>query len=111
VKTTDDLLVLRSDAYVMRDDAVVEPNPSREGPLPYVELDPRYYKILDAFEQRFPKGPPSLVRATRLVVRGDVRFGSGVVVVGSVEIRNDGPEALQIPDGATLAQDAGGVSS
>jgi UTP--glucose-1-phosphate uridylyltransferase len=40
-----------------------------------VDLDPRYYKLLEDFDARFPNGPPSLLRAERLVVRGDVRFG------------------------------------
>jgi UTP--glucose-1-phosphate uridylyltransferase len=76
VKTTDDLLVVRSDAYVLHeDDARLVPAPEREGmPPPVVELDPRYFKLLADFEARFPSGPPSLVRAERLVVRGDVVF-------------------------------------
>jgi UTP--glucose-1-phosphate uridylyltransferase len=76
VKTTNDLLAVRSDAYVLReDDARVVPAPEREGlPPPLVDLDPRFYKLLADFEARFPSGPPSLVRAERLVVRGDVVF-------------------------------------
>jgi UTP--glucose-1-phosphate uridylyltransferase len=76
VKTTNDLLVVRSDAYVLREeDAVVEPAPERAGMgPPVVDLDPRYFKLLDDFEARFPGGPPSLLRAERLVVRGDVVF-------------------------------------
>jgi UTP--glucose-1-phosphate uridylyltransferase len=76
VKTTNDLLVVRSDAYVLRqDDARVVPAPEREGmPPPLVDLDPRYFKLLADFEARFPSGPPSLVGAERLVVRGDVVF-------------------------------------
>jgi UTP--glucose-1-phosphate uridylyltransferase len=76
VKTTNDLLVVRSDAYVLRDDdGRVAPAPEREGmPPPLVDLDPRYFKLLADFEARFPSGPPSLVRAERLVVRGDVVF-------------------------------------
>ena len=42
----------------------------------------RASKLLDDFEARFPAGPPSLARAERLVVRGDVRFGRDVTVVG-----------------------------
>jgi UTP--glucose-1-phosphate uridylyltransferase len=76
VKTTNDLLAVRSDAYVLRgDDARVVPAPEREGmPPPLVDLDPRYFKLLRDFEARFPSGPPSLKRAERLVVRGDVVF-------------------------------------
>jgi UTP--glucose-1-phosphate uridylyltransferase len=76
VKTTNDLLVVRSDAYVLREeDGRVEPAPERAGmPPPVVDLDPRYYKLLSDFEARFPSGPPSLLRAEGLTVRGDVVF-------------------------------------
>jgi UTP--glucose-1-phosphate uridylyltransferase len=76
VKTTNDLLVVRSDAYVLsEDDARMEPAPERAGmDPPVVDLDPRFYKLLPDFEARFPSGPPSLLRAERLVVRGDVVF-------------------------------------
>jgi UTP--glucose-1-phosphate uridylyltransferase len=87
VKTTNDLLVVRSDAYVLHDDSRLEPAPARAGaPPPVVDLDPRFYKLLADFEARFPAGPPSLVRAERLVVRGDVTFGAGSVVSGAGEV-------------------------
>jgi UTP--glucose-1-phosphate uridylyltransferase len=86
VKTTDDLLVLRSDVYALSDEFLVEPRPERGERLPFVELDPRFYKLLDEFEGRFPDGPPSLLEAERLVVRGDVTFGPDVVVRGAVEV-------------------------
>jgi UTP--glucose-1-phosphate uridylyltransferase len=87
VKTTNDLLVVRSDAYVLHDDARLEPAPARAGrPPPLVDLDPRFYKSLAGFEARFPAGPPSLVAAERLVVRGDVTFGAGTVVAGVGEV-------------------------
>jgi UTP--glucose-1-phosphate uridylyltransferase len=88
VKTTGDLLAVRSDAYVLReDDWHVEPAPERAGmEPPVISLDPRFYRLLGDFERRFPAGPPSLVRATRLVVRGDVTFGAGSVVVGDAEV-------------------------
>ncbi len=60
--------------------------PERAGSLPFVELDSRYYKLLDQFEARFPDGPPSLREAERFVVKGDLAFGPGVVVRGSAEI-------------------------
>jgi UTP--glucose-1-phosphate uridylyltransferase len=100
VKTTDDLLVLRSDVYDVSDDLLVEPVPERHGQLPYVELDKRYYQLLDRFEARFPDGPPSLREAERLVVQGDVTFGPGVVVRGAVELSCD--EATRIDAGAVL---------
>jgi UTP--glucose-1-phosphate uridylyltransferase len=95
VKTTDDLLVLRSDVYMTSEEMVVEPIPERQGDLPYVDLDSRYYKLLDRFEQRFPEGPPSLRKAERLVVHGDVTFGSDVVVEGAVELNVDEPTQIE----------------
>jgi UTP--glucose-1-phosphate uridylyltransferase len=96
VKTTDDLLVLRSDAYVMSDGFVVRPAPERDGRgLPFVDLDKRFYKLIDQFEQRLPDGPPSLRDADRLVVRGDVRFGAGVIVRGNVELNAEQPRAIE----------------
>ena len=100
VKTTDDLLVLRSDAYTLSESMAVRPLPERALDLPYVELDPRFYKIIDAFDARFPAGPPSLRDARRLVVRGDVTFGAGVVVRGAVALDADRPR--RIDDGTVL---------
>jgi UTP--glucose-1-phosphate uridylyltransferase len=94
VKTTDDLLVLRSDVYSLSDQCLVEPRPGRGEHLPFVELDPRFYKLLDDFEARFPEGPPSLRDADRLVVHGDVTFGPDVVVRGAAEVR--APEPMRI---------------
>jgi UTP--glucose-1-phosphate uridylyltransferase len=95
VKTTDDLLVLRSDVYTISDQMVVAPLPQRAANLPYVELDKRYYKLIDAFEARFPDGPPSLKDAERLVVSGDVTFGAGVTVRGSVSLDAAEPERVE----------------
>jgi UTP--glucose-1-phosphate uridylyltransferase len=98
VKTTNDLLALRSDAYVLRDDKRVELGPARRE-APFVDLDSDFYKLIKGFEERFPGGPPSLVQCDRLVVNGDVTFGRGVVVRGSVTV--EGP--ARIEDGAILA--------
>jgi UTP--glucose-1-phosphate uridylyltransferase len=101
VKTTNDLLVLRSDAYGLTGEMLVEPA-TRDGRLPFVDLDKRFYKLIDGFESRFPAGPPSLREAERLVVAGDVTFGRGVVVRGAVEL--DSGEPLRIEDGAVLGE-------
>jgi len=92
--------VLRSDVYEVSDDMVVAPVAERVDGLPYVELDSRFYKIIDDFEGRFPSGPPSLKEAERLVVNGDVTFDSGVVVRGSAEVSTDEP--MEISEGTVL---------
>jgi len=102
VKTTDDLLGLRSDAYVIDEHRRVVVSPERtRGPL-LVDLDPDSYKLLPDFEERFPQGPPSLVECDRFTVRGDVEFGRDVVARGRVEIDRAGEGRTHIEDGAVL---------
>ena len=96
VKTTNHLLVVRSDAYELADDWTVRLARGRDA-APLVELSDEF-KLLRDFESRFPAGPPSLVEAERLEVEGDVRFGEDVVVRGRVRV--EGP--TEIPDGAVL---------
>jgi UTP--glucose-1-phosphate uridylyltransferase len=97
VKKTSDLLVLRSDAYALGDGARIELAAERSA-APLVELDDEHFKLLGDFDAHFPQGAPSLVRADRLEVAGDVTFGRDVTVHG--EVRVEGPR--QIEDGATL---------
>ncbi len=97
VKTTDDLLVLRSDAYELAGDGQLRP--AFDGPGPVVTLDKHHYDLLPDFEQRFPAGAPSLRRCRRLEVEGDVTFGAGVVAVGDVRVV--GPR--HVPDGEVLS--------
>lgn len=89
VKSTNDLLTMRSDAYELGDDAALRLRPGLTE-APYVDLDAGYYKLVADFDQRFPHGPPSLVEATRLEVQGDWTFGSDVRIRGSVTIGADG---------------------
>ena len=100
VKTTDDLLVLRSDVYAVSDEMVVSPVAERQDGLPFVELDSRFYKQLDDFEARFPEGPPSLVDAERLVVHGDFTFAAGVVIRGRAELEAEEP--TRVAEGTVL---------
>ena len=88
VKTTNDLLVLRSDFYTLTEDVHVVPADGREPGSIFVDLDPDHYKLLRDFDARFPAGPPSLVRASRFVVRGDVTFGPDVAVEGETELKS-----------------------
>ncbi|HEX2232675.1 MAG TPA: UTP--glucose-1-phosphate uridylyltransferase [Thermoleophilaceae bacterium] len=96
VKTTDDLLALRSDAYELSGDYRLR------GRAPVIELDPDHFKLLRDFEQRFPHGPPSLKDCERLTVKGDVCFGRDVTVHGSVTVEQKGEEQQRIEDGAVL---------
>jgi UTP--glucose-1-phosphate uridylyltransferase len=96
VKTTDDLLVVRSDAYELTGDGRMRPRFDGSGPV--VTLDKDFYKLLPDFEQRFPAGAPSLRRCRRFEVDGDVTFGAGITAVGDVHVA--GPR--HVPDGQVL---------
>ena len=96
VKTTNDLLVVWSDAYELTPDGRMTPTYDDGGPV--VTLDDDHYKLVPDFEKRFSAGAPSLRRCTRLEVEGDVTFGAGVVVEGDVHLT--GPH--RVPDGEIL---------
>ena len=87
VKTTNDLLVLRSDVYEVAEDGRLV---QHEAGAPLVDLDSRFYKTIAAFERRFAAGAPSLQQATRLAVQGDWTFEAGVTVVGEVTLADAG---------------------
>ena len=99
VKTTNDLLVLRSDCYRLEDSHHLVLDDGIDA-VPFVDLDPRHYKLVGGFDQRFPEGVPSLNRAEELVVEGDWTFGSGVTVTGRVRLDGDGG---RVENGSTLS--------
>jgi UTP--glucose-1-phosphate uridylyltransferase len=90
VKTTNDLLVLRSDVYDLGRDFGLD----QASDVPYVELDPDFYKLVGDFDQRFPQGAPSLRQAHSLKVEGDFTFGKGVQVVGDVELESSSAKRI-----------------
>jgi UTP--glucose-1-phosphate uridylyltransferase len=95
VKTTNDLLVLRSDAYELAEDATLR---LMSKTLPFVDLSGSY-KLVPHFDQRFPFGAPSLVEAQSFHVTGDWTFGRDVVVKGDVTLGEGGG---QVADGSVL---------
>ncbi|MEN9936461.1 MAG: UTP--glucose-phosphate uridylyltransferase [Chloroflexota bacterium] len=109
VKLCSDLLALRSDVYTMGDDFRLRPNPDREHEAIAIELDSKYYKLVDDFEARFP-ATPSLVGCERLSVQGDILFEQGVTVRGTVRVSNDGPQQRRVARGTVLDDTAVSLS-
>ena len=85
VKTTSDLLALRSDAYRITEDYLLVLDESRHGQPPVIDLDSKYYKLLADFEAAFPHGAPSLVKCDSLKVVGKKIFPANLVLQGKVE--------------------------
>jgi UTP--glucose-1-phosphate uridylyltransferase len=100
VKSTNDLLALRSDAYTLTDDFALALADGLSS-APFVDLDSDYYKLVGDFDARFPAGPPSLVQASSITVHGDWTFGADVVAKGEVTVEADGSPG-RISDGSVL---------
>jgi UTP--glucose-1-phosphate uridylyltransferase len=103
VKTTNDLLVLRSDVYDLGDDWVLDLTASA---VPFIDLDSDHYKHVGEFDKRFPEGAPSMKEASAFRVEGDFTFGRGVRVVGDVSLR--AKAAQRVAPGTVLSGDADG---
>ena len=87
VKTTSDLLALRSDAYEVLEDGQVRLADSRQGVPPVITLSDEY-KLVDSLEAL---GVPSLIGCKSLTikgVKGPVHFEPGVVLRGDVTVEN-----------------------
>jgi UDP-N-acetylglucosamine pyrophosphorylase len=88
VKTTSDLLALRSDAYQVTPDERLELAPERQGVPPEVILDDRHYKLLAGLEAAFARTAPSLRSCTKFQVEGPWNFEPGAICEGSVKFQN-----------------------
>ena len=102
VKTTDDLLAVRSDAYELGPDFRVALAPGLQEP-PLIELDPACFCRLDDFERRFAAGVPSLKNCSRLRVAGDVSFGADITLAGCLLLKAVGGVSLTLPTGLWLS--------
>lgn len=99
VKTTNDLLLVQSDLFVLEKGKLIR-NPERKHKeLPKVELGYEFTQLQD-FQERIPSAP-SMLALDSLEVKGDVRFGKGVQLEGRVQLTAlDQP--LMIEDGSIL---------
>ncbi len=86
VKTTNELMLVRSDAFALDGDARLVATTER---LPAVSLDKRFYALLPDFDQRV-EYVPSLREARSLTVEGDWTFSDPVTVVGDAVLADAG---------------------
>lgn len=96
VKTTGDLLALRSDAYDVLDNGQVRLAASREGQPPMISLSDEY-KLVDSLDSL---GVPSLVKCRSLTVEGSVHFEPGVIIEGDAAFTGHGAESCVVEAGA-----------
>merc|ERR1719375_2474278 len=103
VKKCDDLLALRSDAYIVTEDYRIELDPRRRGIPPTIKLDDAY-KFVDAMDLLIPNGVPSLIGCKSMKVVGLCEFAAGVTVVGDVVFNNGGSDRKVIAAGTYTDQ-------
>lgn len=90
VKTTNDLLLMRSDVYEIGADHRIRQTADS---VPLVDLDREFFTTIAQFQQRV-LGTVSLKHARSLTVRGDWTFGDGVAVYGDAVLEADDPQML-----------------
>jgi UTP--glucose-1-phosphate uridylyltransferase len=96
VKTCSDLFCMMSDCYNLTDDYRVEASAERTRQLPSIELDSRYYRKIDDFQERFAFDVPSLLSCDSLSITGDVCFGPDVRLQGDVRVVNRTPHRMVV---------------
>merc|ERR1711865_1141971 len=80
VKTTSDLLALRSDAYVLTADFRVELAPARNGVPPNIKLDGSY-KFVDAMETITPNWGSKAPSSSQQAQSSRARLPSSILLV------------------------------
>lgn len=106
VKTTADLLVIRSNACRLTPDFRLELDPARGGVPPEVDLDSNHYKLVDGVESLLANSTPDLLACTKLTVKGPLQFAPGVVITGTATLSNAAPEAKEVPAGTYSGENA-----
>ena len=104
VKTTDDLLRIRSDFFVIDKNWHIRTNPEckENSRPPFVCLDNKYFKLIHEFERRFPFGPPSMINCKSLKVKGDIYFSKGNTVNKDAVLINNSENPVVLPDNINL---------
>ena len=103
VKTTSDLLSVRSDAYELTEDFCLRLHPSRNGQPPHLHLDQKLCKLVDGLQQNFPF-TPSLLHCHSLLVHGPVECADDVIFKGDVVIHNHTQSRVRLKSGVHEGQ-------
>lgn len=101
VKKTDDLLLVMSNLYRLQNGSLVM-SPNRMFPTtPLVKLGPNHFAKVKEFLKRFAS-IPDMLELDHITVSGDVTFGKGVSLKGTVIIIANHGDRIDIPPGALL---------
>jgi len=100
VKSTNDLFLIQSNIYEVQKGRLVL-SPKRVFPtIPNIKLGAAFSKVKNYMERI--KGIPNILELDQLTVSGDVCFGEGITLNGTVIIVAHDGEKIDIPSGSVL---------
>ncbi|KAF0740683.1 hypothetical protein Ae201684_003917 [Aphanomyces euteiches] len=101
VKSSSDLFLVQSNLYQVKHGSLLM-NPERGlSTIPIVKLG-REFQTAQQYAERFEHGIPNILELDHLTVAGDVKFGSGITLKGTVIlVANEGAK-IELPDGTIL---------
>lgn len=99
VKTSSDLLLVMSDLYVMKHGTLLL-DQSRYGGAPLIKLGSKFKKVSE-FKKHMPH-MPKVIELDHLTVTGNVFFGRGIQLKGTVIIVCSDGSRIDIPNGSIL---------
>ncbi|CAN0075150.1 unnamed protein product, partial [Phaeothamnion confervicola] len=101
VKSTSDLFLAQSNLYSVRHGNLVM-NPERpDKHTPLIKLG-REFSHVEEYLRRIPHGVPNILELEHLTVAGDVTFGAGVTLKGTVIVVANEGSVIMIPEGTVL---------
>uniref|UniRef100_A0A0K2TSW9 UTP--glucose-1-phosphate uridylyltransferase n=2 Tax=Lepeophtheirus salmonis TaxID=72036 RepID=A0A0K2TSW9_LEPSM len=101
VKKCSDLLLIMSNLYTMSNGSLVMSPERMFATTPLIKLGDNNFKQVAEFNQRFAS-IPDILELDHLTVSGNVNFGKGVSLRGTVIIIANHGERIDIPDGSIL---------
>jgi UTP--glucose-1-phosphate uridylyltransferase len=99
VKTCSDLMLVKSDLYTLQHGQLVM-DVNRIGEAPLIKLGSNFKKV-SSFQSRIPS-IPKILDLDHLTITGDVIFGRGVTLKGTVIIVANENGSIEIPAGSIL---------
>jgi UTP--glucose-1-phosphate uridylyltransferase len=99
VKTCSDLMLVKSDLYTLQHGQLIMDH-GRIGEAPLIKLGSNFKKV-SSFQSRIPS-IPKILDLDHLTITGDVTFGRGVTLKGTVIIVANESGSIAIPPGSIL---------
>ncbi len=101
VKKTDDLLLIQSNLYELYKGKLSMSNKRKLPSTPLVKLDAVHFGTVKDFNARFAS-IPDILELSHFTVSGDVSFGFGVSLRGTVIIVAHPGTRIDVPSGSTM---------